>query len=88
MNRAEILNTAHATITIDRAATHGAAENTFGLIATYWSAHLNHPVSAVDVAAMMTLFKLARLQGNPGHLDNWVDAVGYAAIGGELAGAA
>ena len=88
MNRADILTTAHTTITVDRAATYGSAENTFGRIAAFWSAHLDHPVTAGDVAVMMVLFKAARINGNPGHLDSYVDLVGYAAIGGELAGAA
>lgn len=85
MNRTEILETANNYITNDRAQTHGQdAENSFGLIAAYWSAHLDHPISAIDVCAMMTLLKLARIKGNPKHLDSWVDACGYAAIGGEL----
>lgn len=85
MNRTDILAAANAAITVDRAATHGEAENSFGLIAAYWAAHLDHPVTAVDVATMMVLFKCARMAGNPAHLDNYVDAAGYAAIGGELA---
>lgn len=88
MNRADILTSAHTTITVDRAATHGSAENTFGRIASFWSAHLDHPITVGDVAVMMVLFKAARISGNPGHLDSWVDLVGYGAIGGELAGAA
>ena len=85
MNRTEILDAARQAITVDRAATHGEAENTFGLIAAYWSAHLGCEVTAGDVAIMMTLFKCARMKANPGHADNYVDAVGYAAIAGELA---
>ena len=85
MNRTETLDAARQAITVDRAATHGDAENTFGLIAAYWSAHLDCEVTAGDVAIMMTLFKTARMKANPGHADNYVDAVGYAAIAGELA---
>ena len=85
MNRTETLDAARQAITVDRAATHGEAENTFGLIAAYWSAHLGCEVTAGDVAIMMTLFKCARMKANPGHADNYVDAVGYAAIAGELA---
>ena len=85
MNRTETLDAARQAITVDRAATHGEAENTFGLIAAYWSAHLDCEVTAGDVAIMMTLFKTARMKANPGHADNYVDAVGYAAIAGELA---
>jgi len=85
MNRTEILDAARQAITVDRAATHGEAENTFGLIAAYWSAHLDTEVSPGDVAQLMVLFKVARMKANPGHADNYVDAVGYAAIAGELA---
>jgi hypothetical protein len=83
--RVAVLDTARQAITVDRAATHGDAESSFSLIAAYWSAHLDHPVSAGDVAVMMTLFKLARAKGNPKHQDNWVDAIGYSALGAEIA---
>lgn len=85
MNRDEILSTAAEYVTKDRAATHGDAERNFGLIAAYWSAHLDHPVNAVDVAAMMALLKLARLKSNPANADNWIDLAGYSACGGEIA---
>jgi len=85
MNRSEILDTAKEYVTRDRAATHGDAEKTFGVIASFWSAHLDHPVTAADVAVMMTLMKLARIKANPAHLDSWVDGCGYLACGGEIA---
>jgi hypothetical protein len=85
MNRSEILNTAKEYVTKDRAATHGDAEKSFGLIAAYWSAHLDAYVGPEDVAIMMTLMKLARAKANPGHADNWVDGCGYLACGGEIA---
>jgi len=85
MNRSEILDTAKQAVNVDRAATHGDAESNFGLIAAYWSAHLDLPVSASDVAVMMTLLKLARIKGNAAHADNWIDLAGYAACGGEIA---
>lgn len=87
MNRTDILDAARQAITVDRAATHGEAENTFGLIAAYWSAHLDHPVTAYDVGCMMGLFKLARMAGNPSHTDSAVDACGYIAIAGEMGAA-
>ena len=83
--RAGILEEAARIVTQDRNVTHGEPEETFGLIAAYWSAHLDHPVSATDVAAMMTLFKLARLKANPSNPENWVDRCGYLACGGEIA---
>ena len=85
MNRSEILDTAKRYVNVDRAATHGSAENNFGLIAVYWSAHLDVEIAASDVAVMMTLMKLARAKANPGHADNWVDGCGYLACGGEIA---
>lgn len=85
MNRSEILNAAREAVTVDRDATHGDAERNFELIAAYWSAHLDTPVSAADVAVMMTLLKLARIKSNPRHADNWIDGCGYLACGGEIA---
>ena len=86
VNRADILDTAKEYVTKDRAATHGDAERNFGLIAAYWSAHLNVSIRAHDVAVMMTLLKLARARSNPKHTDNWIDGCGYLALGGEAAG--
>lgn len=84
LTRAAVLDQARDCVTRDRAATHGRPENSFGAIAALWSADLGLPITAIDVARMMVLFKLARAKGNPGHADNWIDAAGYAAIGGEL----
>lgn len=85
MNRTEILTTAQHAVTVDRAATHGEAEDNFALIAAYWSLHLGQPVTARDIGPMMALFKLARVKSNPAHADNYVDGAGYLAIAGELA---
>ena len=85
VNRADILDTAKEYVTKDRADTHGDAESNFGLIAAYWSAHLNRNISPHDVAVMMTLMKLARARSNPKHIDNWIDGCGYLALGGEAA---
>ena len=86
MKRADILAAASQAVTVDRAETHGDIEDTFAAIASLWSAYLEFPVNSTDVAAMMILLKLARMKGNPTHLDNWVDIAGYAACGGEIAG--
>lgn len=85
MNRAGILDTAKGYVTQDRNVTHGEPEETFGLIAAYWSSHLDIPVTETDVAVLMTLFKLARLKANPTNPENWVDGCGYLACGGEIA---
>lgn len=90
MNRAMYLARAEQTICKDRQDIHGNPENTFALIANYWSTFLSEEAEKqitlcwADVAAMMTLFKIARMQVNPFHNDNIVDGLGYLAIAGEL----
>lgn len=84
MNRQELLSKALEIITVDRAATHGEAEESFSAIAELWSCWLDRPITSTDVAVLMCLFKVARLKSNPAHTDNWIDLVGYAAIGGEI----
>ena len=86
MKRADILATASEYVTQDRAATHGDAEDNFRRIADLWNAYLGvNTISAVDVAVMLALLKVARIRSNPTHADNWIDIAGYAACGGEIA---
>ena len=85
MNRTDIRDAARACVTVDRAATHGAPEDSFARIAELWSAYAQHHFAPHDVTAMLILLKVARIAANPGHLDNWIDAAGYAACGGDLA---
>ena len=89
MNRSEILDTAKEYVTRDRAATHGDAEDNFTQIAIVWTWWLNtrlrDPLTAYDVAQMMSLFKKARAKANKAHLDNFVDDAAYSALAGEIA---
>ena len=87
MKRDEILDTAKKYVTKDRAAEHGDMEDNFQRIAIYWNAHhgLVDFIKTEDVAAMMALLKIARIHSNPTHMDNWIDACGYLACGGEVA---
>ena len=90
MNRDDILSEAMHCINVDRAATHGDAEDSFSEIAKLWSWWIdNRPVPEAellpeDVAMMMALFKIGRIAGNPTHDDNYVDLAGYAALAGEI----
>lgn len=84
MKRDEILRVVEGIICNDRQDVHGNPENTFELIATYWQTYLRTHVTDADVAVMMALFKIARLQTNPQHRDNILDGIGYLAIAGEL----
>ena len=88
MNRSEILDTAKQYVTVDRASIHGSAENSFSQIAAVWTWWLNDrlsaPVTAYDVAQMMSLFKKARSKGNRQHIDSAIDDAAYTAIAGEI----
>ena len=90
MNRDDILNEAMTCINVDRAATHGDAEDSFSEIARLWSWYIDNrtiPEAELlpqDVAMMMALFKIGRIAGNPSHGDSYVDAIGYLAIAGEI----
>ena len=87
-SRGSILDTAKEYVTKDRAADHGDMEDNFKRIAAYWNTHLGlvGVVRDTDVAVMMTLLKVARIHSNTANADNWIDAAGYMACGGELAG--
>ena len=91
MNRAAYLDQAKHTVCNDRQDIHGAPENTMELIASYWNTYLAQEnkgyvviLCGADVAVMMTLFKISRIQVNPAHDDNIIDSLGYMAIAGEL----
>lgn len=85
MNRSECLDKAKEIVNGARQENYGSPEKNFKQIAIYWSIYLDHDVSATDVALMMVLMKLARLQNKPDHEDSWIDIAGYAANGAELA---
>lgn len=85
MTRVETLNEAMNIVVGQRENEYGSPEDSFDLIARYWSAHLNCRVTATDVAAMMSLLKLARLSSDYTKADSWIDLAGYAACGCEIA---
>lgn len=85
MDRTEILKKANECVTGSRAQDYGSAERNFELIAKLWSTYLDADISAVDVAMMMALLKIARIKSGRWHEDNFVDLAGYAACAGEIA---
>lgn len=84
MKRQELLEAASRAVE-ERAEQHGQPEDVFEGIALLWSVYLGTVITATDVALLMTLFKVARAQGNPKNEDTWADIAGYAACGVELA---
>lgn len=84
MTKEEFIYEARDVITTDRHNQYGEAENTFAIIADMWTAYLKTNIKPEDVAAMMILMKVARMT-HSFKADNWVDVIGYAALGGEIA---
>lgn len=87
MTRKECLDKAAECVLQNRNIEYGEPEQSFGYISALWSAYLGTKLEPHDAAAMMALFKVARLKVNPKYEDGWADLAGYAACGAECAGA-
>ena len=93
-NREDILDGAKDCVCKSREADYSSPENSFKVIASMWTSYLYATgkmpedngvvLTAKDVAAMMVLFKMSRVATGCGKVDNWIDAAGYAACGGEI----
>lgn len=89
MTRPEILDEAKKCVCGDREQDYGTPEQNFTTIANFWIDYFTGKgqpidISAVDVAAMMALVKIARISSGHAKDDNWIDLCGYAACGGEI----
>lgn len=82
--RAEILHEAEHCICGQREQDYGSPEDNFGTIAQMWTAYTGTLITALDVAMMMCLLKIARIKNGGGTGDSFVDLCGYAACGGEI----
>ncbi|SIJ94693.1 Uncharacterised protein [Mycobacteroides abscessus subsp. abscessus] len=75
-----ILQEAERIINGDRAEQYGAAAESFADIAKRWTIELDDrlsaPVTALDVARMMTQLKMSRSRSSY-HRDSYVDGAGY-----------
>ena len=70
----------------ERRRQHGQPRLAHTRIAAFWSAYLDHPISAHDVAILMILLKVGRIKNGSINLDNYVDVAGYAGVAAELVG--
>jgi len=82
--RGSVLAEAVDVINGERQDVYGAPEDSFGLIADYWSVYLSERYEDIDldrrdVAMMMVLFKIAR-ESHQHKRDNIRDAAGYLGI--------
>jgi len=73
----DLLEAAKALIDGQRAIDYGDVNESFTRIAGLWSAYLNTPIDAHDVAYMMVLLKISRLRGSKLHRDSHLDAIAY-----------
>ena len=83
VTRKECLDKAAECVLQGRDVTYGGPEDSFGVIANLWSVYIGKKVYPVDVAMMMALLKIARIKGNKGYRDGYIDLAGYAACGAE-----
>ena len=92
--RRSILRDAEKCVVGDRDQDYGSPENSFAVIGKLWGIYLEEKclrdghitILPEDTAALMCLFKTARVVTGHGKTDNWVDLAGYAACGGEIEG--
>ena len=68
----------------DRQKDYGDKVDNHNNIAKLWSAYLDIPVTAHDVAILMSLLKLARTKLGAVSKDTYVDMSAYSAIAGEI----
>ena len=91
--REAVLEQAGQAVLSDRHEEYGPPEYNFADTALLWSAYLKSAygvkleLTALDVANIMILLKMARLNTSPEKLDHYVDMAGYAACGAAAAGA-
>lgn len=78
----------------DRAKTHGSKLENHENIAALWRGYLRNKaraggsaadVTALDVANLMELLKVARRQAGAHNPDDYIDGAGYASVAGEIA---
>lgn len=78
----------------DRAKQHGDVRALHQMVADLWNAYLcgafvgdriGRELEARDVLVMMALLKIARTQHGDFNRDDWVDALGYVALAGQVA---
>ena len=88
MKREDVLQRALECVSGERESDYGSPEQNFKTIALLWSVYLQRLgkgyLEDKDVAAMLSLLKIARIASGHAKADNWIDLAGYAACGGEI----
>ena len=79
-----LLMAAHVLVGEDREKDYGDKVKNHNNIAKLWSAYLDTPIAAHDVAILMTLLKVARTKLGQVSEDTYIDMSAYGAIAGEI----
>ena len=80
----EFLSEAIRLVGTDREKDYGDKVENHKNIARLWSAYLEIPIEAHDVAIMMALLKIARTKLGAVSKDTYIDMSAYSAIAGEI----
>lgn len=96
MTRQDYLTSAAECVCKSREEQYGSLEDSFGIIAQLWEVYImskcvggkdiDFCILPEDVANMMALLKIARIAGGRFKADSYIDAIGYMACAGEIAG--
>ena len=84
MKSYQFLDKANVLVKGQREIDYGDKTKNHDNIAKLWSAYLDTPVTAHDVAIMMTLLKVARTKVGVVNEDTYTDMAAYGAIAGEI----
>ena len=84
MKSYQFLDKANVLVKGQREIDYGDKGKNLSNIAKLWSAYLDTPVTAHDVAIMMTLLKVARTNLGTVSEDTYIDMSAYGAIAGEI----
>ena len=84
MKSNQFLNQASVLVQGQREKDYGDKKENHNNIAKLWSAYLDIPVTAHDVAILMSLLKVARTKLGAVSKDTYVDMSAYSAIAGEI----
>ena len=91
MTRVDIIAEVSRCVNTERNSSYGEPEDNFRAIADFWNVYmsnrgeeLNRPLTATDIAIMMSLLKIARIATGEAKMDNFIDLAGYAVCAGEV----
>lgn len=83
-NNGSILRVAFELVNAERQDDYGSPAASLTRIASMWTAYLEQPIDARDVAMLLALMKIAREAHNHKR-DNLLDAAGYIGLAADMA---